>query len=88
MKQVNCLKEKFSLRMFSPENRFFPSDVFWRNSVCDLLMLKLFLMLQPRDSILYIELPNISTLVSARPHRIVFRRFSFQLVGEKILFNK
>ena len=42
MKQVNCLKEKFSLRMFSPENRFFPSDVFWRNSVCDLLMLKLF----------------------------------------------
>ena len=63
MKQVKCLKEKFSLRMFSPQNRFFPSAVFWRNSVCDLLILKLFWMLQPTDTILYIELPNISTLL-------------------------
>ena len=63
MKQVKCLKEKFSLRMFSPQNRFFPSAVFWRNSVCDLFMLKLFLMIQPTDTIVYIELPNISTLL-------------------------
>ena len=86
MKQVKCLREKFSLRMFSPQNRFFPSAVFWRNSVCDLLMLKLFFDATTNG---YYTLHRTSKYINtARPHRIVFRRFSFQLVGEKILFNK
>ena len=86
MKQVKCLKEKFCLRMFSPQNRFFPSAVFWRNSVCDLLMLKLFF--DDTTNGYYTLHRTFKYNNTARPHRIVFRRFSFQLVGEKILFNK
>ena len=79
MKQVKCLKEKFSLRMFSPQNRFFPSAVFWRNSVCDLLMLKLFFDDTTNG---YYTLHRTSKYINtARPHRIVFRRFSSSCLG-------
>ena len=70
--QENRLKEDFSLTMSSPENFFFPERCNLAKRFGDLLMLKLFLTLQPRDSILNIELPNISTLINDKPHRIEF----------------
>ena len=70
--QENRLKEDFSLTMSSPETFFFRERCNLAKRFGDLLMLKLFLTLQLRDSILNIELPNISTLINDKPRRIEF----------------